>query len=116
MYKGYTSVGAHRDDFEIYINDNMLNIYGSQGQHRTAILSLKIAELEILKEQIGENPVLLLDDVTSELDLERIRLIFSKIQDYQVFITCTDVGVVMNHECLTNNLKLYKITNGSLEE
>ena len=116
LYKGYTSVGAHRDDFEIYINDNMLNIYGSQGQHRTAILSLKIAELEILKEQIGENPVLLLDDVTSELDLERIRLIFSKIQDYQVFITCTDVGVVMNHECLTNNLKLYKITNGSLEE
>ena len=72
--------------------------------------------IEILKEQIGENPVLLLDDVTSELDLERIRLIFSKIQDYQVFITCTDVGVVMNHECLTNNLKLYKITNGSLEE
>ena len=116
LYKGYTGVGAHRDDFEIYINDNMLNIYGSQGQHRTVILSLKIAELEILKEQIGENPVLLLDDVTSELDLERIRLIFSKIQDYQVFITCTDVGVVMNHECLTNNLKLYKITNGSLEE
>ena len=116
LYKGYTGVGAHRDDFEIYINDNMLNIYGSQGQHRTAILSLKIAELEILKEQIDENPVLLLDDVTSELDLERIRLIFSKIQDYQVFITCTDVGVVMNHECLTNNLKLYKITNGSLEE
>ena len=116
LYKGYTSIGAHRDDFEIYINDNMLNVYGSQGQHRTAILSLKIAELEILKEQIGENPVLLLDDVTSELDLERIRLIFSKIQDYQVFITCTDVGVVMNHECLTNNLKLYKITNGSLEE
>lgn len=116
IFKGYTSVGAHRDDFEVYINDNLLNIYGSQGQHRTAILSLKLAELEILKEQIGENPILLLDDVTSELDLERISLIFSKISEYQVFITCTDIGIIMSNECLTNNLKLYKITNGSLED
>lgn len=115
LYKGYTGVGAHRDDFEVYINENLLNVYGSQGQHRTAILSLKIAELEILKEQIGENPVLLLDDVTSELDLERINLIFSEIQEYQVFITCTDAGIITNHECLTNNLKLYKINNGNLE-
>ena len=75
LFKGYTNAGVHRDDFEIYINDNLLNIYGSQGQHRTAILSLKIAEMEILKEEVGENPVLLLDDVTSELDLERIKLI-----------------------------------------
>ena len=116
LYKGYTSIGPHRDDFEIYINENLLNIYGSQGQHRTAILSLKIAEMEILKEEVGENPVLLLDDVTSELDLERISLIFSRIKEYQVFITCTDVGIIMTHECLTNNLKLYKINNGNLED
>ena len=115
LYKGYTSIGPHRDDFEIYINDNLLNIYGSQGQHRTAILSLKIAEMEIFKDETLENPVLLLDDVTSELDLERIKLIFSKIMDYQVFITCTDVGIIMNNECLTKNLKLYKIVNGNLE-
>lgn len=115
LFKGYTGTGVHRDDFEIYINNNLLNIYGSQGQHRTSILSLKIAEMEILKEEVGENPVLLLDDVTSELDLERIRLIFSRIKEYQVFITCTDVGIIMNHECLTNNLKLYKINNGNLE-
>lgn len=115
LTKGYTTIGAHREDFEVYINDNLLNIYGSQGQHRTAVLSLKIAELEILKDQIGENPILLLDDVTSELDLERINLIFSKINEYQVFISCTDVGIIMSNECLTNNLKLYKITNGSLE-
>ena len=115
LFKGYTNAGVHRDDFEIYINDNLLNIYGSQGQHRTAILSLKIAEMEILKEEVGENPVLLLDDVTSELDLERIKLIFSRINEYQVFITCTDVGIIMTHECLTNNLKLYKINNGNLE-
>ena len=115
LFRGYTSIGVHRDDFEIYINDNLLNIYGSQGQHRTAILSLKIAEMEIFKDETLENPVLLLDDVTSELDLERIKLIFSKIMDYQVFITCTDVGIIMNNECLTKNLKLYKIVNGNLE-
>ena len=116
LFRGYTSIGIHRDDFEIYINDNLLNIYGSQGQHRTAVLSLKIAEMEIFKDETLENPVLLLDDVTSELDLERIKLIFSKIMDYQVFITCTDVGIIMNNECLTKNLKLYKIINGSLNQ
>ncbi len=115
LLKGYTSVGPHRDDFEIYINENLLNVYGSQGQHRTAILSLKIAEMEILKEESNENPILLLDDVTSELDLERISLIFSKIMEYQVLITCTDVGVIMKNEHLTNHLKLYKINNGILE-
>ena len=115
IYRGYTSVGIHRDDFEIYINDNLLNIYGSQGQHRTAVLSLKIAEMEIFKDETLENPILLLDDVTSELDLERIRLIFSKVMEYQVFITCTDIGVIMNNECLTKNLKLYKIVNGNLK-
>lgn len=114
LFRGYTSVGPHREDFEIYINDNLLNIYGSQGQHRTAILSLKIAEMEILKDETLENPILLLDDVTSELDLERISLIFTKIKDYQVFITCTDISIIMKNECLTKNLKLYKIENGSL--
>ncbi len=116
LIKGYTSVGPHREDFEIYINNNLLNIYGSQGQHRTSILSLKIAELEIIKDEVGENPILLLDDVTSELDLERISLIFNEIKDYQVLITCTDIGIIMNHEHLTNNLKLYKINNGILED
>ena len=116
LAKGYTTIGPHRDDFEILINHTPLNVYGSQGQHRTAVLSLKIAEMEILKEETGENPVLLLDDVASELDMERIRLIFSKIKDYQVFITCTDATVVTNHEDLTNKIKLYKIIKGKLED
>ena len=98
------------------INQTPLNIYGSQGQHRTAVLSLKIAEMEILKEETGENPVLLLDDVASELDMERIRLIFSKVKDYQVFITCTDATIVTNYENLTNKIKLYKIVDGKLED
>ena len=115
LFKGYTTIGPHREDFEIEINNTVLNIYGSQGQHRTAVLSLKIAEMEILKEETGENPILLLDDVTSELDLERINLIFSTIKDYQVFITCTDASIVVNNEHLTNHLKLYKIVGGTLE-
>ena len=114
IYKGYTHEGVHRDDFEILINDNVLNIYGSQGQHRTAILSLKIAEMEIVKEEIGENPILLLDDVTSELDFERVNSIFSNVKDYQVFITCTDINSILKFDCLTKNIKLYNIVNGNV--
>ena len=112
LFRGYTSVGPHRDDIEIYINENLLNIYGSQGQHRTAILSLKIAEMEILKEETLENPVLLLDDVTSELDEHRVMSIFDVVKDYQVLITCTDINAVLKHDCLTKNIKLYNISNG----
>lgn len=114
LFKGYTHEGTHRDDFEILINDKVLNLYGSQGQHRTAILSLKIAELDIIKDEIGENPILLLDDVTSELDLERINSIFHIVKDYQVFITCTDVNSILKYDCLTKNMKLYKIEGGNV--
>lgn len=112
IIKGYTSVGAHREDFNIYINDKLLYTYGSQGQHRTAILALKIAEMNIIKDEIGENPILLLDDVTSELDMERVSLIFDYIKDYQVLITCTEIETVLKYECLTKNVKLYNINNG----
>ena len=114
LWKGYTHEGTHRDDFEISINDKTLNLYGSQGQHRTAILSLKIAELDIIKEEIGELPILLLDDVTSELDLERVNSIFNIVKDYQVFITCTDINSILKYDCLTKNIKLYNIENGNV--
>ena len=116
LYKGYTHEGTHRDDFEISINGQVLNIYGSQGQHRTAILSLKIAEMEIVKEEIGENPILLLDDVMSELDFERINSIFNIVKDYQVFITCTDINSILKFDCLTKNIKLYNIENGNVKK
>ncbi len=115
LMRGYTGVGIHRDDFELFVNGIELNLYGSQGQHRTAILALKFAEMEIIKEEVGENPILVLDDITSELDLERINLIFSKMSGYQVFITCTDANILRNFESLTNKIKLYKISNGNLE-
>ena len=112
LLRGYTSEGAHREDFEISINDKSLNLYGSQGQHRTAVLALKIAELKIIKEEIGENPVLLLDDVTSELDEHRVMSIFEVVKNYQVLITCTDINAVLKYDCLTKNIKLYNINNG----
>lgn len=114
LYKGYTHDGIHRDDFEILINNNILNLYGSQGQHRTAVLSLKIAELDIIQEEIGESPILLLDDVMSELDIERINSIFNIVKDYQVFITCTDVNSILKFDCLTKNIKLYNIKGGNV--
>ncbi len=116
LFKGYTTEGAHREDFEIQINDKSLNLYGSQGQHRTAVLSLKIAELNIIKEEIGENPVLLLDDVTSELDEQRVMSIFDVVKDYQILITCTDLAQILKYDSLTKNIKLYNIMGGHVEK
>ena len=115
LFKGFTNEGAHREDFEILINDKSLSMYGSQGQHRTAILSLKIAELNIIKEEIGENPILLLDDVTSELDEQRVMSIFDVVKDYQVLITCTDLAQILKYDCLTKNIKMFNINSGHIE-
>ena len=90
IIKGFSTKGAHRDDFNIYINDNLVNVYGSQGQHRTAVLSLKMCELQIIKEEINESPILLLDDFMSELDAKRRKNFLNNIGDTQVIITCTD--------------------------
>ena len=87
--KGYTSVGTHRDDFKIMIDDEEVNVFGSQGQNRTAILSLKLAELKVIYNDIGEYPILLLDDFMSELDEKRISNFLNKVEDIQVIITCT---------------------------
>lgn len=89
-YRGFSSVGCHRDDFKILINGDEVDIYGSQGQNRTAILSLKMAELEVINEEIGEYPILLLDDFMSELDQERITNFLKSINNIQVIITCTE--------------------------
>ena len=90
LKKGYTSIGVHRDDFIIYINDKDVSIFGSQGQQRTSILSLKLAELDVVEEEIGERPILLLDDFMSELDETRRKNFINRIKDNQVIITCTD--------------------------
>ena len=87
---GYTRGGPHRDDLNISVNGVDARLYGSQGQQRSAVLALKLAEAAVLKETIGEPPILLLDDVMSELDRYRQRYILNSIGGCQVFITCCD--------------------------
>ena len=98
IIKGYTTRGIHRDDFQIFINKVLVNVYGSQGHHRTAILSLKISELQVINDEIGENPILLLDDFMSELDETRRNNFIENIKDTQVIITCTDKIDLKNFE------------------
>ena len=87
---GVTSVGPHRDDLNLSLNRKNMKVFASQGQIRTAALSLKLAQMKVLRQVGGETPVLLLDDVMSELDKNRRRRLVSEISDYQTFITCTD--------------------------
>lgn len=84
-----TSVGPHRDDLKFQINDIDIRRFGSQGQQRTSALSLKLAEIELVKKTIHEKPVLLLDDVLSELDENRQNFLLKSIGDIQTMITCT---------------------------
>lgn len=84
-----TLFGPHRDDFSIKINGENAKNFSSQGQHKTAALALKLAEFDLLKSDFGEFPVLLLDDILSELDDERISYIFKNFLNFQVIITCT---------------------------
>ena len=105
IIKGFTTKGIHRDDFVIYINKKELGIYGSQGQHRTAILSLKLSELNIIYDEIGEYPILLLDDFMSELDEKRRKHFLEKIENTQVIITCTDKIKLENKNILIYNVK-----------
>lgn len=109
--KGYTSTGSHRDDFEIIINDKKVNIYGSQGQQRTSVLSLKLTELNIIQDEIGEPPILLLDDFMSELDENRRNNLTNAIENNQVFITCTDKILVEE-----KNNTIYHIENAKLSK
>jgi len=111
-----TTIGPHRDDYYIMNNTINLGVYGSQGQQRTAALSLKLAELELLKEQENEYPVLLLDDVMSELDPERRFFLLKLITErsVQTFITNIILDELKELE-VVNNLKIFKIKNGMIE-
>ncbi|MDD5635895.1 MAG: DNA replication/repair protein RecF [Atribacterota bacterium] len=111
-----TTIGPHRDDYYIMNNTINLGVYGSQGQQRTAALSLKLAELELLKEQENEYPVLLLDDVMSELDPERRFFLLKLITErsVQTFITNIVLDELKELE-VVNNLKIFKIKNGMIE-
>ena len=109
IIKGYTTKGIHRDDFMVYVNNNPVNVYGSQGQHRTAILSLKLSELNVVYDEIGEYPILLLDDFMSELDENRKKSFLKNVKNAQVIITCTEKMEVENLNFFT-----YNVSNGKI--
>jgi DNA replication and repair protein RecF len=92
---GFTTVGPHRDDLDVQINGIDAKAYASQGQMRTAALALKLSEINIFKELSGENPILVLDDVMSELDLKRRRKLLQCIADVQTILTCTHTERVL---------------------
>ncbi|MCF2652812.1 DNA replication/repair protein RecF [Anaeromassilibacillus senegalensis] len=91
---GFTSAGPHRDDLSIEINGLSARTYGSQGQQRSIVLALKLAEADILFQKTGERPVILLDDVMSELDMSRRDYLLNHLDGRQVFITCCDPETV----------------------
>ena len=112
IYNGYASIGPHRDDIEFYINGKDARKYGSQGQQRTIALSLKLAEIRIARQMLDEPPVLLLDDVLSELDLDRQKFLVSEIDDVQLFITSAE----LNDEVIRDlrGGTLFRIEEGSV--
>ncbi len=91
LEQGCSLYGPHRDDFDIFINGKEAKVFCSQGQQRTAVLSLKLAQADLLFSEYGEYPVMLLDDIMSELDASRRAYLAGKIPDKQVFITCTEI-------------------------
>lgn len=102
---GFTSVGPHRDDIKISIDGTDARGFASQGQTRTAALSLKLAELEIFKELAGEPPVLILDDVMSELDLPRRKKLLKRVGGVQCILTCTHAERVL-YGAETNKIRI----------
>ena len=110
--KGTTSIGPHRDDFIVLINDVDTKSFGSQGQQRSAVLTIKFSSLKIIKEMTSEYPVLLLDDVLSELDFNRKRYILSTIGEIQTIITCTGIEDLANY--LDNSSRVFKVKEGEI--
>lgn len=105
-----TSAGPHRDDLCFYVGGIDIRKFGSQGQQRTAALSLKLSEIELVKQIIRDTPILLLDDVLSELDKNRQNYLLDSIHDIQTVITCTGLDEFVNHRFSIN--KIFHVKNG----
>jgi DNA replication and repair protein RecF len=107
-----TNVGPHRDDLGFLLGDIDIRKYGSQGQQRTAALSCKLAEIDLVKSIIKENPILLLDDVLSELDRQRQNYLLNSIGDIQTMITCTGLEEFVNHRFAYD--KVFQVVSGAV--
>ena len=112
IFRRTTSIGPHRDDLVFLINDMNVRTYGSQGQQRTVVLSIKLAQLRMIEELLGEQPVLLLDDVLSELDYHRQQFLFDHTKDIQTLITSTGIEEsVWNSQSIG---KLFQVSKGTI--
>lgn len=107
-----TTVGPHRDDFSFFVGDIDIRRFGSQGQQRTAALSLKLSEIELVKKITKDTPVLLLDDVLSELDSNRQNYLLNSIGNIQTIITCTGLEEFVNNRFEIN--KVFKVSEGTV--
>ncbi len=113
IYYGNTSVGIHKDDMNFYINGVNVREYGSQGQQRTACLSTKMAEIELIKKEKDHYPVLLLDDVLSELDKKRQEYLINNIADVQTIVTST--GIDDNIKSICKDGSIFYVKDGMVE-
>ena len=109
-----TTVGPHRDDFSFFVGGIDIRKFGSQGQQRTAALSLKLSEIELVKKTINDTPVLLLDDVLSELDSNRQNYLLNSISDIQTLITCTGLDEFVRNRFQIN--KVFEVVEGQVFE
>lgn len=115
MSFGKTLIGVHHDDIDFLLDGNKLKEWGSEGQLKNTIISFKLAEIKIIKEQTGANPILILDDLFSELDEEKINNILNLLdKDIQTFITTTDISRINKN--IIEKSKIFKITEGKIEE
>lgn len=108
-----TLTGPHRDDLNFMVNGTDIRKYGSQGQQRTAALSLKLAEIELVKKIIRDEPVLLLDDVLSELDGKRQEHLLSEISNIQTLITCTGLDEFVESRFRMD--RVFRVEEGTVE-
>lgn len=113
IFLGSTQYGPHKDDILFSIDEKEVKSYGSQGQQRTTALVARLAEIELIQEETGEDPVLLLDDVLSELDEKRQTYLMQSIEGLQTFITCTGIEDVIGKYCEPKNL--FHMVHGAIE-
>lgn len=116
IFNGSTSRGIHKDDIFFYINDRDVKVFGSQGQQKCVSLSVKLAEIKIIEELKGIKPILLLDDVFSELDRQRQKLLLENISNTQVFITATGIEDILLNVSKEKDTFIFRCIEGNIEK
>ncbi len=118
LARGVSLVGPHRDDFVFQVEGTDVAVYGSRGQQRTAVLALKLAEVSWMETQTGDRPILLLDDILSELDAHRRQYVLETVQTgaEQILITTTDLALFKDLEQLSKQATLYRVANNQVTQ